>query len=206
MAEILGSQSNAWASLFHECSEHELLAIVLADMVRPHMLDATIATGLFLSNYGSEDYSRRLRCEMIPFLVGLGIHAVYCDLNDTNARTPAHVVRDVVAAFAGTGRTNACADQGGGVNPVGPTLVNTIISAVDLDGRDLVFVVDGIERLIADEDGVAVLIGLQSIRELVNSRPGAAAHYLFVGIGADELLLDRLTRGTFESAPQRRKR
>jgi hypothetical protein len=206
MSEIPGSESNAWVSLFHGCSEHELLAIVLADMVRPHMLDATIATGLFLSNYGSEHYSQRLRCEMIPFLASLGIHAVYCDLNDTKAGKPAHVLRDIVAGLAGPGRTNAFADQGGGVKPVGPTLVSTIVSAVDLDCRDLVFVVDGIERLVAEEEGVAVLIGLQSIRELVNSRPGAAAHFLFVGIGADELLLDRLTRGTFDLAPQRRKR
>lgn len=70
-----------------------------------------------------------------------------------------------------------------------------IVAAVDWLAGDLIFVIDGVERLLDDVSGRSLLAGLQDARELVNSREATVGHFLLVGID-DRVYVTNVSKST----------
>jgi hypothetical protein len=67
----------------------------------------------------------------------------------------------------------------------------------------MIVVISPVERLLHDINGRSLLAGLQDVRELLRSCKGKVGHFLLVGIGTDDAVLDRLAIGSFRPARRR---
>ena len=74
-----------------------------------------------------------------------------------------------------------------------------ILAALDDSANDVVVVINVVERLLSTIEGRSLLAGMQDACNLSRSRVGAVNHFLLVGIGTDDAILDRLTMGSFKS-------
>lgn len=77
-----------------------------------------------------------------------------------------------------------------------------IIDLVDYLRGDVLLVVDGIEQLVSSTEGRTLLRGLMAARGAVGQRGGTPGNFLFIGVTADQNVLDSLLVGGVEALPR----
>lgn len=207
---ISPSLSIALQRSFGGCSEGEAVATMLLEYLRSDELRALAPKGAFFTDPAPPMLSQLVQSEVIPILQATGVRVAFCNLQEASTTDASSLVHDAVATLAGLAQP---AEQTPLRQPdkrrLGPYSVDDglraaaaefVLTAVDHDASDAVFIINAVEQLLSDIEGRSLLAGLQDACELLGSRQERAGCFLLVGIGTDDVLLDRLTMGSFKPA------
>jgi len=156
-------------------------------LLRPRVLDIGLRSGVFLSR------QLPLHDQLVSALESEGALVLSVSI-DSEGATPHERVRSAVSRELerqGRPRIEPYRD--------GATLALMLQMLVDHAMADTVLILKPIEHVCAEEHGQSLLRALKAARDAINLRRNAKRHFLFIGVGSDHTLLNKLVSGSDQS-------
>lgn len=186
---------------------------LLSEYLCAYSRTAEAPYGVFLNDSRSSALTRIIHTYVIPKLEEQGTRVAICDLKHASTAAAPSLVHDVLRVLFGSG----CSESHMGERPSGKgrygaycvdhyrreAVSTMVLAAVGEEAPGVVLIINAVERLLHGMEGRSLVAGLQHASELVRLRGEAAGHFMLVGIGTDDAVLDRLAVGSFRPARER---